>query len=128
MRWLVTALGVAVACLNLVVTAVAQEDCACSGVDTVAASGAVVSGGVLTAAPASRGGASISTASRTARLPYSYSVVAPQPARIYVEYGAVDQFPFHGRPYGHPGDRWSWYTLSGGAERYLARYYYPPLR
>lgn len=61
-------------------------------------------------------------------LPYSYWVSAPNPSRIYVEYGSVDQFPFHGRSYGSPTDRWSWYTLGGGSSRYLARYYYPPLR
>ena len=61
-------------------------------------------------------------------LPYSYWVAAPNPSRVYVEYGSVDQFPFYGRPYGNPGDRWSWYYMGGGNSRYLARYYYPPLR
>jgi hypothetical protein len=61
-------------------------------------------------------------------LPYSYWISAPNPARVYVEYGSVDQFPFHGRPYGSPNDRWSWYNMGGGNSRYLARYYYPPLR
>jgi hypothetical protein len=61
-------------------------------------------------------------------LPYSYWVSAPQPARIYVEYGPSDQFPFQGRSYGSPNDRWSWYYMGGGASRYLAKYYYPPLR
>ncbi len=61
-------------------------------------------------------------------LPYSYWVTTPQPARIYVEYGANDRFPFYGRPYGSPNDRWSWYYMGGGDSRYLARYYYPPLR
>ncbi len=61
-------------------------------------------------------------------LPYSYWVTAPQPARIYVQYGANDQFPFYGRPYGSPNDRWSWYYMGGGDSRYLARYYYPPLQ
>jgi hypothetical protein len=61
-------------------------------------------------------------------LPYSYWASAPKPARVYVGYGAVDQFPFHGRPYGSPNDRWSWYNLGGGNSRYLAKYYYPPLR
>jgi hypothetical protein len=60
-------------------------------------------------------------------LPYSYWVSAPAPARIYVAYGAVDQFPFQGRPYGRPNDRWSWYNMGGGSERYLAKYYYPLL-
>jgi hypothetical protein len=61
-------------------------------------------------------------------LPYSYWVSAPHPARIYVEYGATDQFPFYGRAYGSPNDRWSWYYMGGGNSRYLAKYYYPPLR
>ncbi len=61
-------------------------------------------------------------------MPYSYWVSAPKPARIYVEYGARDQFPFQGRAYGNPSDRWSWYYMGGGDSRYLAKYYYPPLR
>ena len=61
-------------------------------------------------------------------LPYSYWVTAPQPARIYVEYGATDQFPFYGRAYGSPNDRWSWYYMGGGSSRYLEKYYYPILR
>ena len=61
-------------------------------------------------------------------MPYSYWVSAPKPARIYVEYGASDQFPFQGRAYGNPSDRWSWYYMGGGDGRYLAKYYYPPLR
>jgi hypothetical protein len=61
-------------------------------------------------------------------LPYSYWVSVPQPARIYVEYGSTDQFPFRGRAYGSPNDRWSWYYMGGGDSRYLAKYYYPPLR
>ena len=69
-----------------------------------------------------------STPPQQVLLPYSYYAVAPAPARVYVPYGANDQFPFLGRAYGNPGDRWSWYTLGGGSSRYLARYYYPPLR
>jgi hypothetical protein len=61
-------------------------------------------------------------------LPYSYWVSAPQPARIYVEYWTTDQFPFRGRAYGSPNDRWSWYYMGGGGSRYLAKYYYPILR
>ncbi|MGZ3471271.1 MAG: hypothetical protein ACXWO1_17075 [Isosphaeraceae bacterium] len=61
-------------------------------------------------------------------MPYSYWVSTPKPARIYVEYGAIDQFPFQGRAYGNPSDRWSWYYMGGGDSRYLAKYYYPPLR
>jgi hypothetical protein len=61
-------------------------------------------------------------------LPYSYYVSAPNPARVYVPYGSSDQFPFYGRAYGNPGDRWSWYYMGGGDRRYLAKYYYPLLR
>jgi hypothetical protein len=61
-------------------------------------------------------------------LPYSYWVLAPNPSRVYVEYGEIDQFPYHGRAYGNPSDRWSWYYLGGGASRYLAKYYYPILQ
>ena len=61
-------------------------------------------------------------------MPYSYWVSAPQPGRIYEQYGPSDQFPFRGRAYGSPNDRWSWYYMGGGDSRYLARYYYPPLR
>jgi hypothetical protein len=58
-------------------------------------------------------------------LPYSYyGVPSWQPARIY-EGPAV--FPFYGRPYGHPYDRWTWPYISGGSDANLARYYYPPL-
>jgi hypothetical protein len=58
---------------------------------------------------------------------YSYYVSAPNPARVYAGLGSGDQFPFYGRPYGNPGDRWSWYYMGGGANRYLAKYYYPIL-
>ncbi|CAN5674908.1 hypothetical protein BH23PLA1_BH23PLA1_06600 [soil metagenome] len=58
---------------------------------------------------------------------YSYFASFPDPARLYVPYGTQDTFYFHGQPYGHPYDRWSWTYLSGtyGAP---ARYFYPPLR
>jgi hypothetical protein len=59
--------------------------------------------------------------------PYSYYVLTPYPARGYVEYGPVDQFPFYGRAYGKPADRWSWYYMGGGGSSYLAKYYYPIL-
>ena len=61
-------------------------------------------------------------------LPYSYWVLAPNPSRVYVDYGEIDRFPFYGRPYGNPSDRWSWYYLGGGDSRYLAKYYYPILQ
>ena len=57
--------------------------------------------------------------------PYSYYVLPPSvPSRVYVGPGA---FPYYGRPYGHPGDRWSWPYLSGPSYGVLSRYYYPPL-
>lgn len=59
--------------------------------------------------------------------PYSYYAAFPWPARGYVPYGPGDQFPFYGQPYGHPYDRWTWPYLGGGYNRYLARYYYPPI-
>jgi hypothetical protein len=58
-------------------------------------------------------------------LPYSYWVSAPNPSRIYVEYGTIDQFPFHGRPYGNTSDRWSRYYMGGGDSRYLAKVLLP---
>ncbi len=61
-------------------------------------------------------------------LPYSYYVTAPAPARVYEGFGPTDQFPFYGRAYGNPGDRWSWYYMGGGDRRYLAKYYYQLLR
>lgn len=60
-------------------------------------------------------------------MPYSYYATFPQPARVYVGYGPNDGFPFHGQPYGHPGDRWSWSAMSSG-DRSLARYYYQIFR
>lgn len=57
--------------------------------------------------------------------PYSYYVLpASAPSRIYV---GPDVYPFYGRPYGHPYDRWTWPYISGGPDANLARYYYPPL-
>jgi hypothetical protein len=59
--------------------------------------------------------------------PYSYYAAPyPLPARYYVGYGSND-FPFYGRPYGHPYDPWTWPYMSGGYQRALARYFYPPL-
>jgi hypothetical protein len=59
--------------------------------------------------------------------PYSYYAAYPGPAREYVPYGPYDAFPFYGRPYGHVYDRWTWPYRGGGYNRYLARYYYPPV-
>jgi len=56
--------------------------------------------------------------------PYSYYITFPAPARTYVEYGPMDQFPFQGRAYGHPGDRWSWTGMMGNRAAGLDRYYY----
>ena len=61
-------------------------------------------------------------------LPYSYWVLAPNPSRVYVGYGEIDRFPYYGRAYGNPSDRWSWYYLGGGDRRYLAKYYDPILQ
>lgn len=59
--------------------------------------------------------------------PYSYyAAIPPAPARRYVDY-AESGFNYYGRPYGHPGDRWSWSAL-GSNQRLLDRYYYPPVR
>ncbi len=59
---------------------------------------------------------------------YSYYATPPGlPARVYVGYpGASEPFPFYGRPYGNPSDRWSWSTL-GGMGGAPARYFYPPV-
>jgi hypothetical protein len=60
--------------------------------------------------------------------PYSYyAAIPPMPARIYVGYGDTG-FPFYGRPYGLPNDRWSWAAMSDRDQGVLARYYYPPVR
>jgi hypothetical protein len=56
-------------------------------------------------------------------MPYSYYANFPEPARIYVGYGANDGFPFQGSLYGHAGDRWSWAAMSTGGGS-LAKYYY----
>jgi hypothetical protein len=53
--------------------------------------------------------------------PYSYYLAPyPLPARLYSGYGNND-FPFYGRPYGHPYDPWTFESLS----RYPA---HPPSR
>lgn len=57
---------------------------------------------------------------------YSYYAAYQYPAREYVGYGTND-FPYYGRPYGHPSDRWSWPYLSGEYTAALVRYYYPPV-
>jgi hypothetical protein len=114
MRPLLLAFVVAMSTLNFATNLSAQECSACSRIGGP--------GYVQTAAgsPIIQGQGAI--------LPYSYWVLAPNPSRIYVEYGTADQFPFYGRAYGNPSDRWSWYYMGGGSSRYLARYYYPLLR
>jgi hypothetical protein len=77
-------------------------------------------------APASVAGAPVYDSSAYVP-PYSYYAAWPWPARGYVPYGPGDQFPFYGRAYGHPYDRWTWPYISGGYYRHLARYYYPPV-
>jgi hypothetical protein len=117
MKAMLTAILAAGACLIVVENVKAQQNCAGSAGTAGAVGGPIITEGV---------GAAFSAQGNT--LPYSYWVSAPNPSRIYVDYGSVDQFPFHGRPYGSPSDRWSWYNMGGGNSRYLARYYYPPLR
>jgi hypothetical protein len=56
---------------------------------------------------------------------YSYYAAPGVAAREYV---GPPEFPFYGRPYGHPTDRWSWANLSAGPQGSLARYYYAPVR
>jgi len=60
--------------------------------------------------------------------PYSYYVAYPHAARGYVGYGSQDNFPYYGRPYGHPYDPWTWPYMSGGYYGTLARYYDPPVK
>jgi len=67
-------------------------------------------------------------ASAVRTYPYSYYVAYPHPARGYVGYGEQDQFPYYGRPYGHPYDPWTWPYMSGGYNGALARYYDPPVK
>ncbi len=43
--------------------------------------------------------------------PYDYYAAYPMPARIYSGYGSND-FPFYGKPYGHPYTPWTWDTLA----------------
>ena len=63
----------------------------------------------------------------TTLAPYSYYTLSSRPARTYVGYGA-DEFPFHGSPYGHPYDPWTWPMMSGYYTTGLARYYQAPLK
>ena len=136
MRLSLAVISMMIACLSLETRARAQQSYAYPGAVGGVAAGATGRYEMMTStaaqpttwAPGSYVATGSSTPPQQVLLPYSYYAVAPAPARIYVPYGANDQFPFLGRAYGNPGDRWSWYTLGGGSSRYLARYYYPPLR
>jgi hypothetical protein len=146
MKWMRTGF-LAFLCSMLGETVHAQQNCACSaasagagqpvfydGISTqpvVAGSLAatpVVDAGAVTGQPLRSGRIARPAGAQGGRMAdYSYWVANPGPARTYVSYGALDQFPFQGRPYGNPGDRWSWYYMGGGNSRYLTRYYYPLL-
>jgi hypothetical protein len=68
------------------------------------------------------------TTAPTARVySYSYYTRSNLPARTYVGYGDND-FPYHGAPYGHPYDPWTWPAMSGSYQGGLARYNSPPLK
>jgi hypothetical protein len=58
---------------------------------------------------------------------YSYYSRSSMPARTYVEYGNND-FPYHGAPYGHPYDPYTWAAMSNSYQAEMARYYAPPLK
>lgn len=113
-------------CSMLGETVWAQQNSACSASVVPAPVG---TGGAVSGQPSLAGGSVISQpgAQNKPMAAYSYWVANPGPARTYVSYGALDQFPFQGRPYGSPSDRWSWYYMGGGNSRYLTRYYYPLL-
>jgi hypothetical protein len=136
MKLTLAVIGMTITCVNLETRALAQQGAVypgpAGGVSASAAGGyGMITSSIpytTTGAPGSSIGAGSVPPAQQVLLPYSYYAVAPAPARIYVPYGQNDQFPFLGRAYGNPGDRWSWYTLGGGSSRYLARYYYPPLR
>ena len=59
--------------------------------------------------------------------PYSYYVAPRFYARAYQGYG-TNEFAFHGVPYGHPYDPWTWPYMSGAYGRGLVRYYDPPVK
>jgi len=58
---------------------------------------------------------------------YSYYTLSPLPPRTYVSFGTED-FAFHGVPYGHPYDPWTWSMMSGSYGKGLARYFDPPVK
>ena len=87
--------------------------------------GGHVRSSVTSSRPSQVGPASPAAGSRT--YSYSYYMRSDLPARTYVGYGDND-FPFHGTPYGHPYDQWTFSTLSGTYGQGLARYYDPPVK
>jgi hypothetical protein len=58
---------------------------------------------------------------------YSYYSRSALPARTYVGYGNND-FPYHGVPYGHPYDPYTFNAMSNSYGAEMSRYYYPPLK
>jgi hypothetical protein len=69
-----------------------------------------------------------STAAPASRVySYSYYSRSALPARTYVGYGSSD-FPFHGAPYGHPYDPYTWDAMANSSGGVLARYYDPPVK
>lgn len=132
MRLPLLGLGAALGCLTLATEAAAQSpyintpgcDCAAGSV----AAGQPLDQGVVIGGTGTYVGATSVSPAQGQIMPYSYWINYPAPSRVYVEYGSGDQFPFLGRPYGSPNDRWSWYNMGGGSNRYLAKYYYPILR
>jgi hypothetical protein len=82
---------------------------------------------------AGRQGISSATVSGSSSTPaarsysYSYYSRSSLPARTYVGYGDND-FPFHGQPYGHPYDAFTWSAMSGSYANDMARYYAPPVK
>ena len=58
---------------------------------------------------------------------YSYYTRSALPARTYAGY-ATEDFAYHGRPYGHPYDPWTWPMMSGSYGRSLAHYNDPPVK
>ena len=131
MRPMIAACCVAIVSLSFVASAEAQvlgTTLGAPGAGPAFLGEATAGSALSTATPTSYVGPAASSPPQPIVLPHSYYVTAPRPARVYVEYGPADRFPFYGRPYGSPNDRWSWYYMGGGPSRYLARYSYPLLR
>ena len=139
MKWVLSGV-LTMVCSMLLGRAQAQEGCPCSAdggiaVQSVSMPGvanqptisAVAAGTVVATAPGQPSVTGRVMSSPTQGAPAAYSYWVASPARTYVSYGAGDQFSFQGRPYGSPGDRWSWYYMGGGNARYLTKYYYPLL-